>query len=177
MDTDPATPQDRRAILRRLVASIAYRAERVLEDAPPAFADFSPAPDARTPLALMRHVAELLEWSAELLGEARHPSPADGEGPPAWPAARERLRAAAHRLDHALERTDLDRVDIGRLVQGPLADALTHVGQLAYLRRLSGWPMPRQNYFRADMQTWAQADATDAARPAPGDADGRGAPA
>jgi hypothetical protein len=37
------------------------------------------------------------------------------------------------------------------LIQGPIADALTHVGQIAMLRRLAGCPIPGENYFAADI--------------------------
>jgi hypothetical protein len=40
---------------------------------------------------------------------------------------------------------------IERLFQGPVADALTHVGQLAMLRRLAGCPIKGENYFRAEI--------------------------
>lgn len=38
-----------------------------------------------------------------------------------------------------------------RLLQGPLADAMTHVGQLAMLRRLAGSPVRGQNFMEADI--------------------------
>ncbi|MCL6596675.1 MAG: DinB family protein [Firmicutes bacterium] len=142
-------------MLRRLVASIGYRAARAIDGVPEAFAAFSPAPDARTPLALVEHVAELVEWSARLLeGAGEGTRAAAAPRPPgiaSWSEATARLAAAVRRLDGAVAGADLGAADVGRIVQGPLADALTHVGQLAYLRRLAGWPMPRQNYFRADM--------------------------
>ena len=36
-----------------------------------------------------------------------------------------------------------------RLFQGPIADALTHTGQLTMLRRLAGAPVRGENYARA----------------------------
>jgi hypothetical protein len=38
-----------------------------------------------------------------------------------------------------------------RLLQGPVADALTHVGQLAMLRHMFGSPIRGENYYRADI--------------------------
>ena len=38
-----------------------------------------------------------------------------------------------------------------KLFQGPVADALTHIGQIAMLRRLSGSPVRGESYFRADI--------------------------
>lgn len=38
-----------------------------------------------------------------------------------------------------------------KLFQGPIADALTHVGQIAMLRRMAGAPLRGENYFRAEI--------------------------
>ena len=38
-----------------------------------------------------------------------------------------------------------------KLFQGPIADALTHVGQLAMMRRAAGAPVKGENYFVADI--------------------------
>jgi hypothetical protein len=40
-----------------------------------------------------------------------------------------------------------------KLFQGPIADALTHVGQLTMLRRMAGCKMRGENYFKADIAT------------------------
>jgi hypothetical protein len=42
-------------------------------------------------------------------------------------------------------------VEAEKLFQGPIADALTHVGQLATLRRLAGSPVRGESYFRAEI--------------------------
>ncbi len=42
-------------------------------------------------------------------------------------------------------------MEVERLFQGPIADALTHVGQIAFLRRLAGFPVRGENYARADI--------------------------
>jgi len=47
------------------------------------------------------------------------------------------------------------------LFQGPVADALTHVGQLAMLRRMSGSPTRGENFYVAAIQ----AGQVDAAQP------------
>jgi hypothetical protein len=38
-----------------------------------------------------------------------------------------------------------------KLIQGPLADALTHVGQLAMLRGMAGVPVRPESYPRAEI--------------------------
>jgi len=40
-----------------------------------------------------------------------------------------------------------------RFLQGPLSDAMTHVGQLAMLRRLHNAPVPPENFIMADIHS------------------------
>ena len=46
----------------------------------------------------------------------------------------------------------------GAVLQGPFADAMTHAGQLAMLRRLAGSPIPPENFIVADISpdTWGR---------------------
>jgi hypothetical protein len=39
-----------------------------------------------------------------------------------------------------------------KLFQGPIADALTHVGQIAMLRRIAGGPVRGENYYVAEIE-------------------------
>lgn len=136
---------DTARLLRHALAAIAYRAEYALRGAPASFFEFR-AGTAKTPAELLNHMASAIEYGqAQLLGCE-----------PVWPAVadaateRARLSAALEQLD----RTVLDRADGAglpweRLLQGPLADALTHVGQLALLRRLAGCPVERADFYAA----------------------------
>jgi len=143
---------DERSLLRHLTATIAYRADAALEGAPADLAGFHAGEGARTALELCRHIADLVEWSARLAGgpQAQPAAVADPAADP-WPAAVDRIRIACRQLDEQLARADLSAVPVERLVQGPLADSLTHVGQLALLRRLAGHAMAPHNYFRAEV--------------------------
>jgi hypothetical protein len=40
-----------------------------------------------------------------------------------------------------------------KLFQGPIADSLTHIGQIAMLRRLADAPVRAENYFKATIET------------------------
>ena len=37
------------------------------------------------------------------------------------------------------------------MFQGPIADALTHIGQIGMMRRMAGAPVRGENYFKADI--------------------------
>jgi hypothetical protein len=62
-----------------------------------------------------------------------------------------RFHAALERLDAFLTSEAPLAHPPGRIFQGPIADALTHIGQLAMLRRMAGSPMRGENYFVADI--------------------------
>jgi hypothetical protein len=40
---------------------------------------------------------------------------------------------------------------VEKFVQGPIGDALTHVGQLVFLRRIAGAPVKQEPYFTAEI--------------------------
>lgn len=137
------------ALLRHTVATLAYRAEKVLRDVPPDFADLRVSPTSRSPLEILLHLGDLLEW-AERLARGEHrwqPGPALP-----WDAARERFFADMGALDLALAEVPAEDLPAEVVFQGPIADALTHVGQLALLRGIAGAPLRPESYARADIQ-------------------------
>ena len=136
-------------LLRHLVATITYRADVATSDVPEGFARTRLAVDVRTPLELLAHVADLMQWSAALVRGAERPA---GVEDASWDAALERLEVGLEQLDLALANGPTPSLDVEALLQGPLADALTHVGQLLLVRRLAGVPAPPQGYYRAEIE-------------------------
>ena len=135
-----------RSLLRHTVATLAYRAEKVLRDPPTGFADLKVAPVTRTPFQIVTHLADLMEWADRMAhGEKRwqHVSSKD------WNAARDRFFAALDALDAALAHGAIEPAVEEAIFQGPIADALTHVGQLAMLRGMAGSPVRPESYARA----------------------------
>ena len=144
------TPDPERRFLRHVLAVIAYRGGRVLRAAPPELAAFRVAESGRTPSQILAHLGDLLDWSlTQLQG-----SQVWRETPPAaWDQDVERFFRGLARLDEYLASEAPVGCSAHRLFQGPLADALTHVGQLAMLRRLAGSPVRGENFFVADITT------------------------
>jgi hypothetical protein len=66
-----------------------------------------------------------------------------------WSKEIDRFFRILTELDEHMANDKLLGVSPEGLFQGPIADALTHVGQLAYLRRLAGIPVKGENYFVA----------------------------
>ena len=135
------------AFLRHLVATLAYRAAKVLRDAPPGFAEFSAGPTMRVPVQILAHLADLMGWAVrtaqgELLWRA--------EGTRDWDTEKRRFFDGLTTLDRVLA-SDAPVANAELLIQGPLADALTHVGQLAMLRGAAGAPVRPESYARAEI--------------------------
>jgi hypothetical protein len=139
---------DDRALLRHALAVLAYRGGKPLRDAPGSFATFEGG--GQTPLRILGHIADLLDWALSICrGQEKWPSVELGT----WDAEVSRFYASLAALDAYLGSDAPIHAEIPRLLAGPIADALTHVGQLAMLRRMAGAPTIGENYFRADIVT------------------------
>ena len=138
-----------RQFLRHANATIAYRGAKAIRGAPPEFAHFKAGPTTRTPLEILAHIGDLLEISAARL---RGPAQWKEVPPDTWEKQVARFHAALKSIDEALASDAPIDVDLRRWYQGPFADALTHVGQLTMLRRLSGAPMKGEAYYYAGIE-------------------------
>jgi len=135
---------EKRELLRHSLATVAYRATRALEGAPDHFAGYAAV--GRLPVEILAHMGDLFDWAlATALGKERwHTSQ-----PLAWVAEQERFFQSLQAFDAFLASGEPLHASAERLLQGPVADALTHVGQLAMLRRLSGSPAKGENFYVA----------------------------
>lgn len=137
-----------RALLRHTLATVAYRGGKVVRDAPPEFAGFSPDDSPRTAGKILAHVGDLFDWA---LSQAKGQEAWHDSTPLAWNEEVARFFAALERFDAYLASDAPLATPPERLFQGAIADALTHVGQLAMLRRLAGAKMKSENYSRAEI--------------------------
>ena len=137
-----------RDMLRHALATLAYRGGKAVRGAPDRFGDFKTEADIRTPGQVLAHVGDLLDWALEL-ADGRHTW---RDSPPRpWTEEVARFFEALARLDARLaSETPLGFTE-RQLFQGPIADALTHVGQIAMLRRMFGSPVKGENYLKADI--------------------------
>jgi hypothetical protein len=137
-----------RPLLQHFLAALAYRTQKALRDAPDSFADFRIAPTARTPFELLWHMTGVIGYARTFLHGG------DFEPPRLNSMAEEVARF--HETLEALSRDFADdslnaRINDEQFLQGPLADAMTHAGQLAMLRRLHGLPVPSENFIFANV--------------------------
>jgi hypothetical protein len=140
---------DKQELLRHFLAALAYRTQKALRDAPADFGSFRAAPGVRTPSQLLCHMTSVLGYARTFYtGGAYRP-----DDLPLLEGEIARFHNMLHDLARHIEAgTELrDGMTPERLLQGPLADAMSHAGQLGLLRRLSGSPVPPENFIVAEI--------------------------
>ena len=137
-----------RAFLRHLVATLAYRAAKVLRDAPESFGDFALTPSTRRPAHIVAHMGDLMDWALHFANGGYVWQPVGSRG---WHDDVSRFFAALSALDARLASPEPLGYPAETIIQGPLADALTHVGPLAMLRGAAGYPVKPESYARAEI--------------------------
>ena len=138
-----------RDFLRHTVATVAYRGAKATANAPDGFGDFKSFETTRTPLEILAHIGDLFDWA---LSMAVGQTVWKNAKPLAWGQERERFFAAVKRFDDHLASDAPVASPLEKLFQGPVADALTHVGQLNLLRRMFESPVRGENYFKAEIE-------------------------
>jgi len=137
-----------RAFLRHTLATIAYRGGKAVRNAPETFAHFDGA--GRTPAQILAHIGDLFDWALTICkGETKW----NDSQPLPWPREVERFHGALKVLDDYLASGAPLNAPAEKLFQGPIADALTHVGQIAMLRRMAGCKITGESYYVADIET------------------------
>jgi hypothetical protein len=143
-----STEEPAREFLRHTVATLAYRGGKAVRGASPETAAFRAGPSTRTPGQILAHVNDLLDWACSL---AKGQHSFRESAPSSWEDGTARFFEALRRFDEVLSSNAPLGFPAEKLFQGPVADALTHVGQIALLRRLAGVPVKGENYFLADI--------------------------
>ncbi|HJQ10005.1 MAG TPA: hypothetical protein VJ840_03165 [Gemmatimonadaceae bacterium] len=143
MNTD-----QKRSFLRHTLATVAYRAAKVERFAPPGFGDFQLGKGARTPLEIIAHLGDLFDWALRL---AKGNQEWVQSKPQSWRKEVARLHASLLALDQYLASDAPLSATPEELFQGPISDALTHVGQVAVLRRQAGAPVRSEVFVKADI--------------------------
>lgn len=134
-------------MLRHTLATLRYRLDRALDGAGPEFGAFQAGAGVRTPAEILAHMGDLMDWA---LGLADGVHQWQDSAPLEWELEKARFGAAMAKLDARLAAGPL-LCEENRLFQGPVADALTHTGQIALLRRMQGAPVRPKNYFKAEI--------------------------
>ena len=146
MPENPASPI--RQLLRHAVATIAYRGGKALRNAPDGFSEFRAGEESRSPGEILAHISDVLDWGLTL---ARGSEKYHVSDPLPWDKASQRFFVSLESLDGYLASGAPLACPPEKLLQAPIADTLTHVGQIAMLRRLAGGPVRPENYYLAEI--------------------------
>jgi hypothetical protein len=138
-----------RLFLRHTVATLAYRGSKAVRGAPESFARFKAGPTTRTPIEILAHMGDLLDWA---LSQAEGKERWNSATPLSWDDEVKRFHASLGAFDAYLASRKPLNKPAERMFQGAVADSLTHTGQLTMLRRLAGSHVRGENYSRADIR-------------------------
>jgi len=150
--TQPAfthSADPKRELFRHTLAPLAYRGGKTVRNGPAGFADFRAGDGLRTPGQILAHIGDLLDWALSIAAGRQK---WQDSKPLPWDKEVERFFAALKKFDDFLASSDPVQEPFEKLFQGPVADALTHVGQIAILRRMAGAPVKGENYHKANIQ-------------------------
>jgi len=140
----------KREMLRHTVATLAYRGGKAVREATESFASFQASETTRTPAQILAHVGDLLDWALSI---AKGNETWQDSKPLPWDQEVERFHASLAKLDEYLASDGELSASCERIFQGPVADALTHIGQIAMLRRIAGEPIRGENYSKAKIES------------------------
>lgn len=140
---------NQRSLLRHTVATLAYRGAKTIRGAPSVFSEYRVEETSRNPREILSHVSDVLNW-ALAMAQGEQVERASRELK--WTEEVSRFFGSLSALDDYLSSDSPLKAPEEKIFQGPIADALTHVGQLAMLRRLTGSPVKGENYFKAEIE-------------------------
>ena len=126
-------------MFRHIIATLSYRAAKTLRNTPENFAAFRIDSNSRTSIEILSHVGDLMDWALSMAKD--------------WESVINRFYKSIKIFDSYLADNTIIACPLEKLFQGPIADAFTHVGQLAMLRRIAGAPIRGENCFVADIVT------------------------
>lgn len=134
--------------LRHTLATLAYRGGKAVRNVPEEFCTFKAHPDAKPPVDILAHINDLLDWTIHLM---KGKSVWKNSKPKTWTHEADRFHKGLKKIDDYLASGKPVKCPAEKIFQGPVADALTHVGQIAYVRRLAGIGVMGENYYVADI--------------------------
>lgn len=147
--TDSAHNDSARELFRHTLATLAYRGGKAIRGAPASFADFRAADGVRTPGQILAHIGDLFDWALSI---AQGQQKWNDSKPLPWEQEVDRFFATLKKFDDYLASEPTVQSPLDKLFQGPVADAFTHFGQIAILRRMAAAPIKGENYHKAAIE-------------------------
>lgn len=137
-------------LLRHLLATLSYRATQAISNVPSNFPELVIGREVRTPIEILRHMSHVLTYVHSLFEPNDY---GDSYEFPSgtWEWEVDRFYGVLEKLDQVFIESKTGDITWQQLLQGPLSDAITHVGQLTMLRRMADSPVPYDNFIKADI--------------------------
>lgn len=144
-------PERDKQLLLHFLAAIAYRTQKALRGAPENYPNFPPGNEVRTPVEILRHMTSLMGYVRTFFIGGTYP-----HQPEPLPTFTDEI-ARFHEIledvgNYIKAETAPADITTEQLLQGPFSDVMTHVGQLAILRRLADSPVAAENFIYADIK-------------------------
>ena len=138
-------------MLRHFLASITYRATKAIKNVPETYPAHDLGKGVKTPLRILHHITGVLTYAHSFF-EHYDTTHIDVKS---WDAEVGEFYSILSKLDKSIQEKKPKEVTEEQLLQGPLSDAMTHIGQLSMLRRLADSPLPSENFIFADVRKGA----------------------
>lgn len=149
MTNEAALSDESKHFVRHTLAAMAYRSARALKDVPEGYASRALGDGAMTANELVTHMTAVLGYVLSKLTKTERER-IESKG---WGEDVAGFYAMIGRVDAELEgEVRLEEGELERILQGPLLDVFTHIGQLASIRRVAGSPVPGENYRLAEVR-------------------------
>jgi len=137
--------------LRHALSTIAYRFQKAVSNSETEFGYFSAGNGSRTPNEIIYHMYHVLYTTRIFILEEKDNTEQSEKLD--LKSEIDRLNAEINNLDNVLAEKPLDINYAKRLLQGPLSDLLTHIGQISMLSRLNGNPIVGEDFSTASIKT------------------------
>ncbi len=137
-----------RQLLKHLLAALVYRFTKSIKDVENEFWNFKVKDGVRTPHQLVVHIINVLGYvKTFFIGGKFRAKMQDVENDV------NRFYEIIQELDKLISKDELREIHPKKLLQGPLSDSMTHIGQIAMIRRIFGSPIAPENFVFADIES------------------------
>jgi hypothetical protein len=137
---------DKRYMLCHFLASIAYHLQKALRNAPTGFPTFRVSPTSRTPQELVKHIDSVLGYARICFLGGKYTNTLLDTMEQQVQQVHQTIESLAALI---AEGKPMLEITEEQLLQGPLSDSMTHIGQISYLRRLYGSAVQSEDFIYA----------------------------
>ena len=134
-------------VIIHLIATIKYRFAKAIGHQNAQYHGLHLGHGVRTPLAILQHLIGLTQYTRFILTDSKR----EFKVPDDWDSCAAMFNDNLEELQQLIQQGDWDIENVKRIIQGPLSDALTHIGQLAMMSRINGNPVAKVNYSKEDI--------------------------